>query len=84
MYVGNAYGDIERGIYLVRGENVVLLGEMDAVKESEAGLEKLAVEDILEKNREQILAEQEKEKLRNKLLLDRGIQLDMVFEDGNQ
>lgn len=28
IYVGNEYGDIPRGIYIVRGENVVLLGEM--------------------------------------------------------
>jgi U6 snRNA-associated Sm-like protein LSm1 len=28
IYVGDCYGDIDRGIYLVRGENVVLLGEI--------------------------------------------------------
>ena len=28
IYVGDRYGDIERGIYLIRGENVVLLGEI--------------------------------------------------------
>lgn len=28
IYVGKEYGDIERGIYLIRGENVVLLGEV--------------------------------------------------------
>ena len=28
VYVGDAYVDIERGIYLIRGENVVLLGEI--------------------------------------------------------
>ena len=28
IYVGTQYGDIERGIYIVRGENVVLLGEI--------------------------------------------------------
>lgn len=28
IYVGQEYGDIERGIYLIRGENVVLLGEV--------------------------------------------------------
>ena len=26
--VGDSFGDIDRGIYLVRGENVVLLGEI--------------------------------------------------------
>ena len=28
IYVGHAYGDLERGIYLIRGENVILLGEI--------------------------------------------------------
>lgn len=28
IFVGNKYGDIPRGIYIVRGENVVLLGEI--------------------------------------------------------
>ena len=28
IYVGDAYGDIPRGIFIIRGENVVLLGEI--------------------------------------------------------
>jgi U6 snRNA-associated Sm-like protein LSm1 len=28
LYVGNLYADIPRGIFLVRGENVLLLGEI--------------------------------------------------------
>lgn len=28
IYVGRKFGDIHRGIFLVRGENVVLLGEI--------------------------------------------------------
>ena len=28
IHVGKEYGDIHRGIYLVRGENIVLLGEI--------------------------------------------------------
>ena len=28
MYAGNLYADIPRGIFLVRGENVLLLGEI--------------------------------------------------------
>ncbi|KAM5174883.1 U6 snRNA-associated Sm-like protein LSm1 isoform 4-T4 [Callospermophilus lateralis] len=29
IHVGKKYGDIPRGIFVVRGENVVLLGEID-------------------------------------------------------
>ena len=28
IHVGKAYGDIPRGVFIVRGENVVLLGEI--------------------------------------------------------
>ena len=28
IHVGQQYGDIPRGIFLIRGENVVLLGEI--------------------------------------------------------
>jgi len=28
IHVGQEYGDIERGVFIVRGENVVLLGEV--------------------------------------------------------
>lgn len=28
IHVGNEYGDIPRGIFIIRGENVVLLGEI--------------------------------------------------------
>ena len=32
IYVGNCYGYIPRGIFLIRGENVVLLGEIVSIK----------------------------------------------------
>lgn len=28
IHVGKEYGDIKRGIFLIRGENIVLLGEV--------------------------------------------------------
>ena len=28
VYVGDCYGDVPRGIFIIRGENVVLLGEV--------------------------------------------------------
>ncbi|EEH11675.1 conserved hypothetical protein [Histoplasma capsulatum G186AR] len=30
LYAGNLFADIQRGIYLVRGENVLLLGEVSS------------------------------------------------------
>lgn len=31
VHVGNKYGDIPKGIYLIRGENVVLIGEVNTI-----------------------------------------------------
>ncbi|SNX87311.1 related to LSM1 - Sm-like (Lsm) protein [Melanopsichium pennsylvanicum] len=38
VFVGNRYGDIARGVFLVRGENVVLMGEIDLDAEDEVPL----------------------------------------------
>ncbi|KAL4933564.1 U6 snRNA-associated Sm-like protein LSm1 [Aspergillus undulatus] len=35
LYAGNLYTDIPRGVFLVRGENVLLLGEIDLDKEDD-------------------------------------------------
>ncbi|XP_055337012.1 U6 snRNA-associated Sm-like protein LSm1 [Paramacrobiotus metropolitanus] len=37
IYVGLEYGDIQRGIFILRGENVILVGEWDAERERAAG-----------------------------------------------
>lgn len=48
------------GLYVVRGENVVLLGEIDAARDPPAALEKVA-EDVI---RRAVKAEKEQDKLR--------------------
>ncbi len=48
------------GLYVVRGENVVLLGEIDPAKDPPAALEKVAEEVI----RRSMKAEKEQDKLR--------------------
>ncbi|PYH91673.1 Sm-like ribonucleo protein [Aspergillus ellipticus CBS 707.79] len=35
LYAGRLYADVPRGIFLVRGENVLLLGEIDLDKEDD-------------------------------------------------
>uniref|UniRef100_A0A7S0N6E1 U6 snRNA-associated Sm-like protein LSm1 n=1 Tax=Pyramimonas obovata TaxID=1411642 RepID=A0A7S0N6E1_9CHLO len=38
IIVGDQYGDIPLGLYIIRGENVVLLGQIDPEKEVPPGL----------------------------------------------
>jgi len=45
---GDKYGDIPLGLYIIRGENVVLLGEIDDAKQAAAGrLHEVEMEEIL-------------------------------------
>ncbi|XP_041477294.1 U6 snRNA-associated Sm-like protein LSm1 [Lytechinus variegatus] len=74
IHVGRQYGDIPRGVFVVRGENVVLLGEVDTENENNHHLEEVSIDEILEAQRAEQLKNQEEEKTRNKKLLERGLQ----------
>jgi len=75
IHVGRQYGDIDRGIFLIRGENVVLLGEIDTEKETRLPqtLHKVSFDEILDAQRVETEAKAEKEKVRIKLLKERGL-----------
>jgi U6 snRNA-associated Sm-like protein LSm1 len=52
-YVGDMYGDVRLGLYVLRGENVVMLGELGTVEEEAAvlsakGLRRVSADAILE------------------------------------
>jgi U6 snRNA-associated Sm-like protein LSm1 len=70
------WGEVTRGLYLIRGENVAYLGEIDLDLEDEQleGWEKVETEEIdrLDKR----LRERQKEeiKARNRMLRDKGLE----------
>jgi len=74
IHVGKKYGDIPRGIFIVRGENVVLLGEVDLENENNVALEQVPIDEILEMQREEQIVRQQEEERKKKSLLDRGMQ----------
>uniref|UniRef100_A0A0P5PPH6 U6 snRNA-associated Sm-like protein LSm1 n=3 Tax=Daphnia TaxID=6668 RepID=A0A0P5PPH6_9CRUS len=74
IHVGKEYGDIPRGVFIVRGENVALLGEIDLEKEERIPLTQVGVEDILEAQRLEQEEKQAKEKVRLKRLKELGLQ----------
>ncbi|EDO43545.1 predicted protein [Nematostella vectensis] len=75
IYVGDRYGDIPRGIFLVRGENLVLLGEIDQDKEVQSKLQEVSVDEILEAQRAEQIAKEEEEKAKVKARLQQGMPL---------
>ncbi|PVU94236.1 hypothetical protein BB561_002714 [Smittium simulii] len=75
VYVKDAFGDIERGIFLIRGENVIMLGELGAECNEKAlagiNFRKLPIEQILELQR----LEQEENQLKNKAFTNKLVAL---------
>ena len=74
IHVGLLYGDIERGIFLIRGENVVLLGEVDENKRTGIELTAVPVDRIMDLQQQEQAEKDEKEKLRQKVLSELGLQ----------
>ncbi|XP_017888252.1 U6 snRNA-associated Sm-like protein LSm1 isoform X1 [Ceratina calcarata] len=83
IHVGKEYGDIPRGIFIVRGENVVLLGEIDRDKEKDLPLTEVSVDDILDAQRREQELKQDRKRLINKALKERGFSFipDMGHDD---
>ncbi|VEN46711.1 unnamed protein product [Callosobruchus maculatus] len=82
IHVGKEYGDIPRGVFIVRGENVVLLGEIDTEK-TDIPLTEVSVDDILDAQRKEQELKHEKQKLLSKALKERGLHLitDLTHDD---
>ncbi|CAM9162669.1 unnamed protein product [Discosporangium mesarthrocarpum] len=56
-FVAGLFGDIALGLYLIRGDALVLLGELDEEKEEGTNLKRVSAEDILKAQQEATEAE---------------------------
>lgn len=57
------FGDIALGLYLVRGDALVLMGELDAALEETPRLKKVSADEILEAQKEFSVEERQEAKL---------------------
>jgi len=73
IHVGSEYGDIQRGVFVVRGDNVVLLGEIDNDKEANLPLKQVSVDEILEAQHNEQEEKREKDRLRIRIMKERGL-----------
>jgi len=73
IHVGQKYGDLPRGVFVVRGENVVLLGEFDAERASTISLTEVSIDEILQLQRDEQLLKQQKEELKKRSMAERGL-----------
>lgn len=81
IHVGKKYGDIPRGIFIVRGENVVLLGEVDLENENNLPLDEVPIDEILEMQREEQIQKQVEEERKKKALIERGMNPSSEYAD---
>ncbi|KAF8863529.1 hypothetical protein BDZ45DRAFT_644319 [Acephala macrosclerotiorum] len=79
------YADVPRGIFLVRGENVTLLGEIDLDKDDDAppGYEKADVETVHRLNKERKAKELKREKGKRAKLIQLGFEGEVVAGEGD-
>jgi U6 snRNA-associated Sm-like protein LSm1 len=70
------FADVPRGIFLVRGENVLLLGEIDLDKDDDPppGYEKAEIELVHKLAKEKKIKEAKRDKLRLKKLGELGFE----------
>jgi len=76
LYAGNLYADLPRGIYLVRGENVLLLGEIDLDKEDDipASLQKAPYSEVFALKKQEDNRRKRGDKRRNNKLQALGFE----------
>ncbi|KAL4754587.1 hypothetical protein BDW72DRAFT_165695 [Aspergillus terricola var. indicus] len=76
MYAGNLYTDIPRGVFLVRGENVLLLGEIDLDKEDDIppNLIKATFKEVFELKKKEDNERKSHDKKRNNKLQELGFE----------
>lgn len=63
MFSSDMFGDIALGLYLVRGDALVLMGELDASLEETPRLKKVSADEILEAQKEFSVEERQEAKL---------------------
>ncbi|KAK9316170.1 hypothetical protein V1524DRAFT_446575 [Lipomyces starkeyi] len=95
IIVESMYSDIQRGVYIVRGENVVLVGEIvmafdllltylnlkDPEKENSIPLREVSLDDIYAAQQDEIDNRRRRELTKNSKLIDIGFSIDTQQED---
>ncbi len=77
IYVGRVFGDIPLGVYMVRGENVVLMGELDGSQEDRGGLARVSPHEIMRLQRENEAREAQIQAEKRRALIARGFVVDV-------
>ncbi|KAF2214905.1 hypothetical protein CERZMDRAFT_57422 [Cercospora zeae-maydis SCOH1-5] len=76
LFVQNFYADIDRGLFLVRGENVLLLGEIDLDKDDyiPEPFEQATAEKVFQLKKQEDKDRKKSDKVRHKKLAEFGFE----------
>ncbi|KJA29199.1 hypothetical protein HYPSUDRAFT_498380 [Hypholoma sublateritium FD-334 SS-4] len=70
IYHGSAFAESWHGLYLIRGENVVLLGEIDLDREDDVPLKQVAYDKLVDFHRAEAEAKKEREEIKSQILYE--------------
>ena len=76
--VGRQYADIPRGLFVIRGENVLFIGELDFHQSLRVPLVEVSIEEILKLQKDDLEKKSHLEKLRQKAMTEHGL-----IDEGN-
>jgi len=71
IYHQDVFAELKRGLFLIRGENVVLLGEIDLDQEDDVPLRQVEWEVLEPYHKEDILAKKHREEVKAQVLFER-------------
>eukprot|EP01132_Coremiostelium_polycephalum_P003709 gene3709-4621_t len=80
VYVGDCYSDKYLGLFFIRGDNVVILGEIDPEKEvKEKQLTKVSWEEIQKALQLEKEKRDEEEQLKRRVMAESGLTIDSIL-----
>ncbi|KAI8050470.1 hypothetical protein BDF22DRAFT_745343 [Syncephalis plumigaleata] len=81
LYAEGIYSELYRGIYIIRGENVVLLGEVCLDTEEDIPLQHVSPEQVMQAQKQERDARLLREHRRDKALYKHGFSVDFAETD---
>ncbi|OMJ25743.1 U6 snRNA-associated Sm-like protein LSm1 [Smittium culicis] len=86
VFIEGGYGNIDRGIFIIRGENIILLGEIDIEKENDfqdLNLKLYPIDQVLAIQRLELENSAKKEKYRLNKLASLGFNVEPEYKADN-
>ncbi|KAI8870408.1 U6 snRNA-associated Sm-like protein LSm1 [Ramicandelaber brevisporus] len=81
VFVDDTFGDLDRGVLAVRGENVVMMGEIDLDKEDDMPLRQVDFRIAQKESRTRLERKTKETKAKDIMLRELGFSVDRVDTD---